>query len=66
MRCIVAIGDKDPEHIAWQVDELTTNGRLFGLDEFAHHDKAPLRFPIPEFQAELAQRVDRIKVLPLE
>jgi len=22
-RCIVAIGHKDPEHIAWQVDELT-------------------------------------------
>jgi len=46
-RCIVAIGDKDPERIAGQVDELTTNGGLFSLDLFAHNDKAPLRFPIP-------------------
>src|SRR5262249_28214918 len=30
--CIVAIGHKDPEHIAGQVDELTPNGRLCRLE----------------------------------
>ena len=64
-RCIVAIGHKDPEHIAGQVDELTPNGRLCSLELLTHNDKAPRAFPIPKFEAELADRIDRVESLPL-
>ena len=64
-RRIGAIGDKDPEHIAGQVDELTPNGRLCRLELFAHNDKASRAFPIPKFEAELAQRVGSVQSLPL-
>jgi hypothetical protein len=33
-------------------------------DQFAHHDKAPLRFSIPSFEVELAERVNAVKLLP--
>src|SRR5262250_956498 len=64
-RRIVAVGDKDSEHIAGQVDKLTTNRRLCRLDLFAHNDKTPRLFPIPEFKLELAHRVVGVNGLPL-
>jgi hypothetical protein len=41
------------------------NGRLVGLDFFAHYDKASLGLPVPKFKAKLANRVDCIDGLPL-
>ena len=45
-RRVAAIGDKDPEHITRQVDELATYGRLGRLELLAHNDKVPRAFPI--------------------
>jgi hypothetical protein len=64
-RCIVAVGDKHSEHIAGQVDKLTPDSRLCGLDLFVHDDKTPRRFPIPEFKLELAYGVIGVNGLPL-
>jgi len=35
------------------------------LDEFAYNNKAPLVFPIPKLEPELADRIDAINGLPL-
>src|ERR1700746_2484721 len=64
-RCIVAVGDKDSEHIAGQVDKLTPDSGLCRLDLFAHNDETSRRFPIPEFKRELAHRVVGLNGLPL-
>src|SRR5262245_588633 len=64
-RRIVAVGDKDSEHIAGQVDKLTTNRRLCSLELFAHNDETPRLFPIPEFKLELAHRIVGVNGLPL-
>ena len=64
-RRVAAIGDKDPEHITRQVDELATYGRLGRLELLAHNDKVPRAFPIPEFEAKLTDRIDSVDGLPL-
>ena len=38
------------------------HGRFIALDFFAHHHKAPGAFPVPKFEAKLANRVDCGKV----
>jgi hypothetical protein len=64
-RGVVAIGDKNPKDVAWQIKELAPNGRLVGLDFFAHDDKASLGLPVPKFKAEFRDAVDLINGLPL-
>jgi len=51
---IVTIGDKDPEYVARQGDELTTNSGLVGLELCAHQHKASLGFSVPKFETEFA------------
>ena len=64
-RGVVAIGDKNPKNVAGQIKELATNGRLVGLDFFAHDDKASLGLPVLKFKVEFRDAVDLINGLPL-
>ena len=64
-RGVAAIGDENPKDIAGQINELAADGRLAGLDFFAHHHKAPLGFPVPKFKVEFSNTVARIDGLPL-
>src|SRR5258708_29593771 len=59
------VGDKDPEDITRYVDELATNRCFVALDLFAHHHKASFGLPVPKFEAEFTDGVDRINSLPL-
>jgi hypothetical protein len=63
-RGVAAIGDKNPKDVAGQINELAANSRLVGLDFFAHHNKAPLAFPVPKFKIEFSDAVDLIDGLP--
>jgi hypothetical protein len=57
---VAAFGDKDPKHVAGQINELTTNSRLVSSDQFAYHQKAPPGFPIAKFEMEITNRVNCI------
>jgi len=61
---VAAISDKNPKDVAWQINELAANGRLLGLDFFAHHDKAPLGFPVPQFTLKSRDALEPIYGLP--
>lgn len=63
-RAVVAIGDKNPKDVAWQINELAAIGRLVGLDFFADYDKAPFALPVPKFKIEFRDAVDLIDGLP--
>ena len=64
-RAVAAIGDKNPKDVAGQINEFTANGRLVGLDFFAHYDKASFGLPVPKFKVEFSDAVDLINDLPL-
>ena len=64
-RGVATIGDKNPKNVAGQINELAANGRLVGLDFFAHYDKAPLGLPVPKFKVEFSDAVDLINGKPL-
>ena len=59
------IGDKNPKDVAGQINELAANGRLVGLEFFAHHHKAPLGLPVPKFKVKFSDAVNPIDGLPL-
>ena len=63
-RGVVSIGDKNPKNVTGQINDLAANGRLLGLEFFAHDDIAPLGFPVPKFKVEFNDAVDRIDGLP--
>jgi len=64
-RGVAAIGDENPKNVTGQINELAANGRLVGLEFFAHHHKAPLGFPVPKFKVKFSDAVNPIDGLPL-